>query len=48
MVLTDGTDVTFVSCQVCETRAWYRQAADGGWEGLPIETVLKSAERRRR
>jgi hypothetical protein len=45
MVLTDGTDVLFVSCQVCERREWLT-LTDDGWTSLPIETVLKRSTRR--
>jgi hypothetical protein len=44
MVLTDGTDVLFVSCQVCEGREWLT-VSDGDWTSLPIETVLKRSTR---
>ncbi len=45
MVLTDGTDVLFVSCQHCETREWLAAAPDG-WEALPIATVLERSTRK--
>lgn len=40
LVLTDGTDVTFVSCLVCEQRQWLAQDDGGSWQSLPIESVL--------
>ncbi|HWS59226.1 MAG TPA: hypothetical protein VN257_11845 [Actinotalea sp.] len=43
MVLTDGTDVTFVSCQACEQREWLAVDADGSLSALPITTVLARA-----
>jgi len=43
MVLTDGTDVTFVSCQACEQREWLAVAEDGTFASLPISTVLARA-----
>ncbi|MDO8108575.1 hypothetical protein Q6348_15360 [Isoptericola sp. b441] len=45
MVLTDGTDVVFVSCQVCERKEWLA-AIEGGWSSLPIETVIERTSRR--
>ncbi|WP_263509398.1 hypothetical protein [Actinotalea sp. M2MS4P-6] len=45
MVLTDGTDVLFVSCQACENRQWLTEH-DGGWQALPIDTVLQRATRK--
>ena len=36
MDLSDGTPVTFVSCQACEHRAWF----DPAGELIPIESVL--------
>ncbi len=44
MVLTDGTDVLFVSCHACEQRQWLTEA-DGGWSALPIESVLSRAQK---
>ncbi len=41
MVLTDGTDVLFVSCQVCEGREWLTES-DGQWLSLPIDTVIRA------
>ncbi len=41
MVLTDGTDVTFVSCQRCERREWLTSDADGTWRSIPIASVLE-------
>ena len=43
MVLTDGTDVTFVSCQACEQREWLAVGEDGSLSPLPITTVLARA-----
>lgn len=48
MVLTDGTDVTFVSCHMCEKREWWAYAADGSHVSLPIETVLERSAKRPR
>jgi siroheme synthase (precorrin-2 oxidase/ferrochelatase) len=47
MVLTDGTEVTFVNCQACEEREWLSQDEDGTWYTLPIETVLQRSAKRR-
>lgn len=47
MVLADGTDVTFVSCQDCESREWRSVQPDGTWQALPIETVLARSTRKR-
>jgi hypothetical protein len=44
MVLTDGTDVLFVSCHACEQRQWLTDA-DGVWSALPIESVLARAQK---
>jgi len=41
MSLTDGTPVTFVSCQRCEHRAWF----DAEGAELPIEDVLARSKR---
>jgi hypothetical protein len=41
MDLTDGTPVTFVSCQACEHRSWF--GSDG--EELTIESVLARSRR---
>lgn len=46
MVLADGTDVLFVSCQECEQRQWLVEQ-DDGWEALPIATVLERSTRKR-
>ena len=44
MVLTDGTDVLFVSCHACEQRQWL--AEDGGRRtALPIESVLARTQK---
>ena len=45
MVLTDGTDVLFVSCQVCEGREWLTES-DGQWESLSIDTVIARSARK--
>lgn len=45
MVLTDGTDVLFVSCQVCEGREWLTES-DGEWVSLSIDTVIARSARR--
>jgi hypothetical protein len=46
MVLTDGTDVLFVSCQACERREWFEPAADG-WASIPIDSVLQRSTKPR-
>lgn len=46
MVLTDGTEVTFISCNACETREWLVQVADGTWRTVPIDVVLQRSSRR--
>ena len=46
MVLTDGTDVVFVSCQSCERREWFQPTAQG-WDALPIDSVLRRATKPR-
>jgi hypothetical protein len=48
MVLTDGTGVTFVSCQSCEGREWLTPDGDGGWSSIPIESVLARSAKRPR
>lgn len=48
MVLTDGTDVTFVSCQRCERRQWLTFEDDGTWSSIPIESVLERSAKRPR
>ena len=45
MVLTDGTDAIFMSCQRCEGREWLTAAADGTWTSIPIESVLARSAR---
>lgn len=47
MVLTDGTDVTFVSCQACEQREWLAVDENGALAALPISTVLARAAKPR-
>ena len=47
MVLTDGTEVTFISCQACEAREWLSVDEEGIWRTLPIESVLQRSARRR-
>lgn len=47
MVLADGTDVTFVSCHVCESREWLAADGDGSWSSIPIESVLARSSRKR-
>ncbi len=44
MVLTDGTDVLFVSCHACEQRQWLTEGVDG-WSALPIESVLERTQK---
>jgi hypothetical protein len=46
MVLTDGTEVTFISCNACETREWLVPLADGTWRAAPIDVVLSRSARR--
>ena len=48
MVLTDGTDVTFVSCHRCETWQWLTADEQGGWVSIPIASVLARSARRPR
>ena len=48
MVLADGTDVTFVSCHRCERREWLTADGDGGWQAIPIESVLERSARKPR
>ena len=47
MVLTDGTEVTFISCQSCEAREWLSVDEVGTWRSLPIESVLARSARHR-
>lgn len=46
MVLTDGTEVTFISCHACEAREWLSVDEEGTWRTLPIEAVLQRSARR--
>ena len=48
MVLTDGTDVTFVSCHRCERREWLTLDDDGSWVSIPIDTVIERSARKPR
>lgn len=48
MVLTDGTEVTFVSCHRCERREWFALDLDGGWQSIPIESVIARSARKPR
>lgn len=48
MVLTDGTEVTFVSCHACERREWFTLDEDGLAQSLPIETVLARSAKKPR
>ncbi|NTW40151.1 MAG: hypothetical protein HGA44_09725 [Cellulomonadaceae bacterium] len=48
MVLTDGTDVTFVSCQTCERREWLTADDRGTWTSIPIASVLERSSRKPR
>lgn len=48
MVLADGTDVTFQSCQLCERREWLEPLSDGGWTSIPIDSVLQRSARKPR
>jgi transcription elongation factor Elf1 len=47
MVLTDGTEVTFINCQSCEAREWLHLAGTGEWVSLPIAAVLERSAKRR-
>lgn len=47
MVLADGTDVTFISCQACEAREWLSAEPDQSWCTVPIESVLERSARHR-
>lgn len=44
MVLTDGTEVLFVSCHACEQRQWLTEQ-DGQLTALPIESVLARTQK---
>jgi len=46
MVLADGTEVTFISCNACETREWLLPMPDGTWRTAPIDVVLRRSSRR--
>lgn len=46
MVLTDGTDVVFVACGVCERRQWFETIDVGVWSPIPIDAVLERSARR--
>ncbi|WP_225753665.1 hypothetical protein [Actinotalea sp. Marseille-Q4924] len=46
MVLTDGTEVVFVSCHSCERREWFQPAVHG-WEQIPIDSVLRRSTKYR-
>jgi hypothetical protein len=48
MVLTDGTEVTFVSCHRCERREWFTLDEEGSTVALPIETVLERSAKKPR
>lgn len=48
MVLTDGTDVTFVSCLSCEARQWLVEEPGGTWRSIPIESVLERSAKPKR
>lgn len=45
MVLTDGSDVLFVSCGACEAREWLIES-DGTWTTLPMSAVRARPSRR--
>jgi len=47
MVLTDGTEVTFINCHSCEAREWLVAQPDDTWQTMPIEAVLQRSARRR-
>lgn len=42
MTLTDGSDVTMVSCRQCERRTWVQDGAE-----LPVDSVLVKARKHR-
>jgi len=44
LTLADGTDVTFVSCHVCEHRAWI--PLDGDGTALSRDEVVQRSARR--
>lgn len=46
MVLTDGTEVTFVNCHACEAREWLHLTDLGEWVSLPIASVLERSAKR--
>lgn len=46
MVLADGTAVTFISCNACETREWLLAMPDDTWRTAPIDVVLRRSSRR--
>ncbi|WP_188037393.1 hypothetical protein [Actinotalea sp. JY-7885] len=48
LVLTDGTDVTFVSCNRCERREWITLDDTGAWQSLPIDTIIQRSARKPR
>ncbi len=48
LVLTDGTDVTFVSCHRCERREWLTLGDEGTWLSLPIQSVIERSARKPR
>lgn len=43
LALADGTDVTFVSCHVCEHRAWFPVGGDG--TALSRDEVVRRSSR---
>jgi hypothetical protein len=46
MVLTDGTEVTFVNCHACEAREWLHLTDLGEWVSLPIASVLERSAKK--
>ena len=46
--LADGTDVTFQSCQRCESREWLEPDGPMTWMTIPIASVLERSARRPR
>lgn len=48
ILLADGSDVTFQSCQRCESREWLELDETSVWATIPIASVLERSARRPR